>query len=96
MACRLERAEIILEREKRGIETMLKLVVKSCMRDFEANIDDEATSRYEFSCESFSLMKEDSMRRTKMRIKRRRKRPYYQPRDASIISDETRDNHIKC
>ena len=89
MACRLERAEIILERLKKRYRDDVEACCEELHAHFEANIDDEATSRYEFSCESFSLMKEDSSEEDEDEDQDFDERAVLPAGDASIISDET-------
>ena len=89
MACRLERAEIILERLEKRYRDDVEACCEELHAHFDANIDDEATSRYEFSCESFSLMKEDSSEEDEDEDQDFDERAVLPAGDASIISDET-------
>ena len=90
MAWRLERAEIILGRLEKRYCDDVEATCEEMHARFDENIDDEATtSRYEFSCKSFSLLKENSDENEDEDQYFDERGVLPPPGDASIISDET-------
>lgn len=89
MAWRLERAEIILGRLEKRYCDDVEATCEEMHARFDANIDDEATSRHKFLCKSFSLLKENSDENEDEDQYFDERGVLPPPGDASIISDET-------
>jgi WD40 repeat protein len=89
MAWRLERAEIILERLEKRYRDDIEANCEELHARLDSNIDVEARSQCTFSCESFSLKKEDCGEEIEDEDQDFHERGKLPPGDASIISDET-------